>query len=99
MCFQCSASCGKGVKKRAVRCIASHGMALSDGECNAANRPHEDATCYLPACETTTIHTTAATSVSAVVPNDQSAVQWRTGSWTAVSIFFFGASDDSPLRS
>ncbi len=62
---QCSASCGKGVKKRAVRCIASRGLALSDAECNAAARPHEEATCYLPACETTTIHIAPPTSAGA----------------------------------
>ena len=86
--LQCSATCGKGVKKRAVRCIASRGLALSDGECNAASRPHEEATCYLPACETTTIYTTATTSISSSssVTHDQSTIQWRTGSWTPVSI-------------
>ena len=40
-----------------MRCMASQGLALSDAECNAASRPHDEATCYLPVCVSTPILT------------------------------------------
>ena len=62
--FQCSSSCGKGVKSRAVRCMGSQGLALSDSECNAASRPHDEATCYLPVCVSTPILTNDTAGIS-----------------------------------
>lgn len=46
---QCSVDCGRGIKKRDVKCISSLGSALPDSECSI-HKPEIEQTCEMAKC-------------------------------------------------
>ncbi|XP_067135996.1 thrombospondin type-1 domain-containing protein 4-like [Centruroides vittatus] len=46
---QCSVDCGRGIKKRDVKCISSHGSTLPDSECSI-RKPEVEETCEMKKC-------------------------------------------------
>uniref|UniRef100_A0A8C4V0K3 ADAM metallopeptidase with thrombospondin type 1 motif 9 n=1 Tax=Falco tinnunculus TaxID=100819 RepID=A0A8C4V0K3_FALTI len=49
---QCSASCGRGVQRRAVQCHSGTPKAAEEAECDPASRPSSQRDCHLPECPT-----------------------------------------------
>ncbi|XP_069759188.1 A disintegrin and metalloproteinase with thrombospondin motifs 20-like isoform X2 [Narcine bancroftii] len=79
---KCTASCGRGYRLRAVRCVVAMDSAVRDDrECDAATRPRDSEACEMPPC----------LEPPKVIPSPSSAArreamtQWRFGSWTPCS--------------
>ncbi|KAJ1110188.1 hypothetical protein NDU88_007543 [Pleurodeles waltl] len=73
---QCTATCGKGYKMRAVKCVAGAYRTMEDdNECNAATRPTDTQDCEVAPCP----------GVPETKRLFHSRTQWRYGSWTPCS--------------
>ncbi|XP_058511803.1 A disintegrin and metalloproteinase with thrombospondin motifs 20 isoform X2 [Ochotona princeps] len=79
---ECSATCGHGSQRRAVKCISELlGTVLEERECPGTSRPHDLQECVVSPCPV--IPPPWATPVP-TVPLGKGA-QWRHGSWTPCS--------------
>ncbi|XP_045143176.1 A disintegrin and metalloproteinase with thrombospondin motifs 20 [Echinops telfairi] len=79
----CTATCGPGFQRRAVKCVSEFISAvLDDRECSEASRPSDRQDCISVPCPI--IPNLGATS-SPALPVEKVA-QWRHGSWTPCSV-------------
>ena len=51
MSLQCSATCGNGIRNRAVRCINSGGTTIENFNCESESKPIEISPCNMGPCE------------------------------------------------
>ncbi|XP_072277315.1 A disintegrin and metalloproteinase with thrombospondin motifs 9 [Pyxicephalus adspersus] len=73
---QCTAACGTGYQRRAVKCVVgAYGAVVDDSECNAATRPTDTQDCETAACP----------GIPETKQIVHSKTQWRFGSWTPCS--------------
>lgn len=83
---QCSATCGKGIQQRVVKCRSINGAIVDDGACDAGTRPRTDSTCRIETCITTAITTFPVHVENKEIHQTTSVTLWRTGSWTECSM-------------